>query len=230
MTYVTNDGAVAAVSDSFTDISTRLGVFTPRLILCLLVLVVGWLIALIVGNIVATITQAIGLDSLARKIGLTRLLDTAGVEKSVSAIIGQIATWILVVVVFMAAAEVLGIQSVQTFLNSVLMYVPNVIGAAATLLVGLILANFLGDMVHHASQAGGFQHVNAVSVITKNSVIVFTFIAVLDQLGIASDVMRALMYGLIAMLSLGGALAFGLGGQSSAKRVLDGLEKELTKK
>lgn len=230
MTYTTSDGAVAAVSDSFTDISTRLGVFTPRLILCLLVLVVGWLIALIIGNIVATVVQAIGFDSLARKIGLTRLLDTAGVEKSLSAIIGQIVTWILVVVVFMAAAEVLGIQSVQTFLNAVLMYVPNVIGAAATLLVGMILANFLGDVVQHASQAGGFQHVNAVSMITRNAVIVFTFIAVLDQLGIASDVMRSLLYGVIAMLSLGGALAFGLGGQASAKRVLDSLEKELTKK
>src|SRR3989338_4283102 len=100
MDYVTNDSAVAAVSDSFTDISSRLGVFTPRLILALLVLVVGWIIALIIGNIVATVVQAIGLDSLARKIGLTRLLDTAGIEKSVSAILGQIVTWVLVVVVF----------------------------------------------------------------------------------------------------------------------------------
>ncbi len=181
MTYVTNDGAVAAVSDSFTNISSRLGVFTPRLILCLLVLVVGWLIALIIGNIVATVVQAVGLDSLSRKIGLTRLLDTAGVEKSVSAIVGQVVTWVLVVVVFMAAAEVLGIQSVQTFLNAVLMYVPNVIGAAATLLVGLILANFLGDVVHHAAQAGGLEKVNAVSVITRNAVVVFTFIAVLEK-------------------------------------------------
>lgn len=230
MTYVTSDGAVTAVTDSFSNISARLGVFAPRLVLALIVLVVGWLVALIVGNIVATVVQAVGLDSLSRKIGLTRLLDTAGIEKSVSAIVGQLVTWILVIVVFMAAAEVLGIESVQAFFNSVLGYVPNVIGAAATLLIGLVLSNFLGDVVRHASQASGLEHTNAVSVITRNAVTIFTFIAVLDQLGIASDIMRALLYGLIAMVTIAGGLAFGIGGQGVAKRSLDRIETELKKK
>lgn len=230
MTTAVSDGAIGAVSDQFTNISTRLAVFAPRLVLSLLVLVIGWLIALVVGNIVATVVQAIGLDALSRKIGLTRLLDAAGVEKSASAIIGQIATWIGVIVVFMAAAEVLGIQSVQGFFNSILLYVPNVIGAAATLLIGLVLANFLGDVVRHASQAGGLEHVNAVSVITRNAVVIFTLIAVLDQLGVARDVMRSLLYGVIGMVTIAGGLAFGLGGQGSAKRSLDLLEKQLTKR
>lgn len=223
----TSETATGALETSFTDISSRLAVFAPRLVLALIVLVVGWLIALIIGNIVATVVQALGFDALARKIGLTRLLDHAGVEKSVSAIVGQLTTWILVVVVFMAAAEVLGIESVQMFLNSVLGYVPNVVGAAATLLIGLILANFLADVVKHAAQAGDLQHTSAISIITRNAVVVFTIIAVLSQLGIAGDVMRGLLFGFIAMVTIAGGLAFGLGGQGSAKRVLEGLETEL---
>lgn len=229
MDYYTSDG-VAAVSSSFADISSRLSVFAPRLVLALVVLVVGWLIALIIGNIVATIVQSIGFDSLSRRIGLTRLLDSAGVEKSISAIIGQVVTWVLVVVVFMAAAEVLGIESVQAFLNAVLGYVPNVIGAAATLLIGLILANFLSDVVRHASQASGLNHTSALTSITRNGVVVFTLIAVLSQLGIAGDVMRALLYGFIAMITIAGGIAFGLGGQGSAKRLVETLEDELQPK
>lgn len=230
MDYSTTDSAVSAVATQFTDISSRLSVFAPRLILALVVLVVGWLIALIVGNIVATVIQSIGFDSLARKIGLTRLLDSAGIEKSISAIVGQLLTWILVVVVFMAAAEVLGIESVQIFLNAVLSYVPNVIGAAATLLIGLVLANFLADVVRHASQAGGLDHTNALTVITRNAVVIFTMIAVLAQLGIAGDIMRALLYGFIAMVTIAGGIAFGLGGQGTAKRAVEGLEAELQAK
>jgi hypothetical protein len=229
MTYASDD-AVMAVSDSFADVSSRLGVFAPRLVLALIVLVVGWLIALIIGNILATVAQAIGFDSLARRIGLTRLLDAAGIEKSVSAILGQLVTWILVLVVFMAAAEVMGIESVQMFLNAVLGYVPNVIGAVATLLIGLILANFLADTVRHASQASGLDHTNALTVVTRNAIIVFTMIAVLIQLGVASDIMRALLYGVIAMITLAGGLAFGLGGQGTAKRSLEHLETELKSK
>ncbi len=225
----TSDG-VTAVSTSFADVSSRLSVFAPRLILALIVLIVGWLIALIIGNIVATIVHAVGFDTLARRIGLTRLLDSAGIEKGISAIVGQLVTWILVLVVFMAAAEVLGIDSVQAFLNAILSYIPQVIGASAALLIGLVLANFLGDVVRHATQAAGLEHTNSLAVITRNAVVVFTLIAVLAQLGVASNIMTAILYGLIAMLTIAGGLAFGLGGQGSAKRVLDGLEKELTKK
>ncbi len=223
-------GPITAVSDSFTNISSRLAVFAPRIVLALITLVVGWLIALIVGNITATVVQAIGFDSLSRKIGLTRLLDSAGIEKSVSAILGQLVTWILVVVVFMAAAEVMGIQSVQSFLNSVLGYVPHVIGAVATLFIGLIFANFLADSVRHAAQASGLAHTGAVTAVTRNAIIIFTIITVLAELGIAGDIMRALLYGFIAMLTIAGGLAFGLGGQGTAKRGLESLESELTPK
>ncbi len=222
------EGAVTAVTDQFGNISSRLAIFAPRLVLALIVLVVGWLVALIVGNIIATVVQALGLDSLSRRIGLTRLLDSAGVEKSVSAILGQIVTWILVIVVFMAGAEVMGIQSVQDFLNRVLSYVPNVIGAAATLLVGLIVANFFSDVVRHVTQASGLDHVNALTALTRNAVIIFTIISVLDQLGIASDVMRALLYGAITMITLAGGISFGLGGQGSAKRALESLEGQFS--
>lgn len=229
MDYV-SDGALMPVTDSFSDISTRLGVFAPRLVLALIVLVVGWLLALIVGNIVATVVQAVGLDALSRRIGLTRLLDSAGVEKSVSAIAGQIITWILVLVVFMSAAEVMGIDSVEAFLQSVLGYVPHVIGAVATLLVGLVFANFLADMVRHASQASGLNHTSTLTSVTRNAVVVFTLIAVLAQLGIAGDIMRALLYGMIAMLTIAGGIALGVGGQGTAKRLVESLEDELKPK
>lgn len=222
--------AVDAVGSSFSDISSRLSVFAPRLVLAVIVLVVGWLLALIIGNILATVAQAIGLDALARRIGLTRLLDSAGIEKNVSAIFGQLATWILVIVVFMAAAEVLGIDSVQTFLSSILSYVPDVIGAAATLLIGLVLANFLADVVRHASQAGKLEHGSTLGLVTRNAVIVFTGIAVLAQLGVAANIMTALLYGAITMVTIAGGLAFGIGGQGTAKRVLESVEDELKPK
>jgi hypothetical protein len=226
----TTVGATEALSGSFGDITSRLSVFAPRLVLAVVVLVVGWLIALIIGNIVATAAQSIGFDSLSRRRGLARLCESAGVEKSISAILGQLVTWILVVVVFMAGAEVMGIASVYNFLNDILAYVPRVVGAAATLLIGLILANFLSDTIRHFSQASGLDHTNALGVVTKDAIVVFTIIAVLAQLGIAGDIMRALLYGLIAMIAIAGGLAFGLGGQNTAKRSLESLEQQLSKK
>jgi hypothetical protein len=224
------NGAVTTVQPTMAEVAARLSVFAPRLVLALIVLIIGWLIALIVGNILATVAQGVGFDSLARRIGITRLLDSAGVEKSISAIVGQFATWILIFVFFRAAAEAMGIGSIEQFMDSILGYVPNVIGAAAILLIGLILANFLADTVRHAAQAGGLAHAGALSVITRNAVVTFTAIAVLGQLGIAPAIMHALVYGFIAMITIGGGLAFGLGGQGSAKRALESVEREFHSK
>lgn len=226
----TTSAAATALSGSYSDIWGRVSSFAPRLVVSLVILIVGWLIALIIGNIIATIVQAVGLDALARRVGITRLLDRAGVEKSVSAIVGQVITWILVLVVFMATAEVLGIQAVQTFLSMILAYVPHVIGASAVLLVGLVFASVISESVRHASKLSGLEHTELLVALTRNAIIVFTIIATLAQLRIAADVLKAVLYGFIAMVTIAGGIAFGLGGQGVAKRITERVEKELTPK
>ncbi len=59
--------AVSTVQPTLTEVATRLTVFAPRLVLALIVLIVGWLIALIIGNILATVAQGVGFDSLSRR-------------------------------------------------------------------------------------------------------------------------------------------------------------------
>ena len=44
---------------------------------------------------------------------------------------------------------------------------------------------------------------------------------VLHQLGVAQELLRILFAGLVAMIALAGGLAFGLGGQGTARSVLD---------
>ena len=55
----------------------------------------------------------------------------------------------------------------------------------------------------------------------------FTVLVVLNQLGVAQDLVRILFTGIVAMLSLAGGLAFGLGGKELAKELLDELKNKL---
>jgi len=52
-------------------------------------------------------------------------------------------------------------------------------------------------------------------------------LVVLNQLGVAQDLIRILFTGIVVMLSLAGGLAFGLGGKESAKEILDELKSKL---
>ncbi len=59
------------------------------------------------------------------------------------------------------------------------------------------------------------------------SVLVFVFLVVLNQLGIASDLIRILFAGIVAMVAIAGGLAFGLGGKDAAREIITELKKKI---
>ena len=67
-----------------------------------------------------------------------------------------------------------------------------------------------------------------LGTIAKYSVWVFAFIIALGQLGVADYYMSVLFTGIIAMLSIGGALAFGLGGKEAAARFISKVGEEVS--
>jgi hypothetical protein len=60
-------------------------------------------------------------------------------------------------------------------------------------------------------------------------VLFFTALVVLNQLGVAQDLIRILFTGIVAMFVLAFGLAFGLGGKDLAKEILEEIKKSLQK-
>ena len=71
---------------------------------------------------------------------------------------------------------------------------------------------------------------NMLGSIAKYAVWVFAFIIALGQLGIASAYMQILFTGIIAMLAIAGALAFGLGAKDAAGRYISKLGEEMSQR
>jgi len=71
----------------------------------------------------------------------------------------------------------------------------------------------------------GLQQGEFLEKITKIMIYIFTGLIVLDQLGIASSLIKIIFTGLIAMITIAGGLAFGLGGKELAKELLDKIKK-----
>jgi hypothetical protein len=57
--------------------------------------------------------------------------------------------------------------------------------------------------------------------------LIFVFLIVLNQLGIASDLIRILFAGIVAMIAIAGGLAFGLGGKEAARDIIEKLRKKI---
>jgi hypothetical protein len=66
-----------------------------------------------------------------------------------------------------------------------------------------------------------------LSAFAKSTIIFFTVLVMMNQLGVAQDLIRIFFTGLVAMVAIAGGLAFGLGGKDTAKEILENLRKKL---
>lgn len=216
-----------AVSDSWVTIWDRFINFLPNLIGAIVILVVGWIIALIVYVIVDRLFRIIGLQTLFEKAKVEDVLKKGNIEQDTTSLLASVAKWIIYLVSFIAAANTLKLPDVASFLDRILAYIPSVAAAAAILLIGLVLAHFISNVVRGSLSAAGFVMAETIAAIVRYAIIVFTLLAAISQLGIAESFIGTMFIGLIAFLAIAGGLAFGLGGQGVAKEVLEKIRKEI---
>lgn len=220
----------SVITASLQDLYLRVVDFLPTLIAAVLVLIFGWAVAILLGSLVGKVLALVKIDELADYLGLSRLAERVGRKLSISGFGNWLVKWFFMVATFVAASDLLGLHQVSQFLfGSVLPYFGNVIVAVAIMVIGTVAANFLSGIVQHSLKASGLGSVEFLAELTRWAVIIFAFLAALSQLDVASDFMKELFRGIVAMLAIAGGLAFGLGGKAHAEKFLDHMSKEMKK-
>jgi len=217
----------AAVTSSLQDLYARFISFLPNFLVAVIILVVGWVVAVFVAKLIRQALQSVRVDEMGDKLGLDSVSSRTGVKMSVSGAIAWLVKWFLLLAVFLAAADILGLAQVSAFLNQVLLYIPSVVAAAAILLVGTMVAGFLSRLVRHSVTAAGLSSGDLLGSVTQWAIMIFTVLATLDQLKVAAAFVQTLFTGVIAMLAIAGGLAFGLGGKEHASKVLNKVEHDI---
>lgn len=209
------------------NIWDRFVAFLPNLIAAAIVLVIGWLIGMLVAILIDRLFRIIGLQTLFEKAKVDEVMTKAGVEKDSTSLLAAVAKWIIYLVAFVTAANILKLPEVANFLDRILAYIPSVIAAIAILLIGFVLANFLGTVVKASVKVAGLASAEALSLIVRYSIGIFALLAAISQLGIATNLINTFFIGLVALLAIAGGLAFGLGGKDAAQEWIEKIKKEL---
>lgn len=216
-----------AISAAWQTVIDKIINFIPNLLGALIILFLGWIVAVGIELLVDRILRLVGVQTLSEKAKIEDSLRKMGDTKDLSATIAVGFKWIIMLVAFIAAADSLKLTQVTDFLNRVLGYAPNVIAAAAILLIGVILAHFLGNVMKGVLKGAEIGHSDLASTIVRYSIIIFSFVAALVQLNVAAYMIQTLFTGLVALLAIAGGLAFGLGGKDSAAELLDKVKEDI---
>jgi len=217
---------ISTLTNSFATVWVRLVDFVPNLVAAVFVFIIGLLIADMLGKAVRKVLEKIYVDKALEQTGISSTLQKVGFKITASRGVSLLVTWFLYAVTLIAAAEVLGLHQVSEFLQSVVLYIPQVIIAVVILIVGIIVANFINLLVREAAIAAKLSAADFLASLAKWAILVFSFMAALVQLRVATELIQILFTGLIAMFSLAGGIAFGLGGKDKAKDLIDRLGKK----
>jgi hypothetical protein len=203
--------------------------FAPKLIVAIVFFIVGWMLGSLIAKAFEQVFMALKVDKLFASIGADDFFRRAGMHLNTGHFIGQLVKWFVVIVFLLPSLNLVGLNVIADFLRfDVLGFLPRVIVAALILIIATFVAEGLSKAVTASARTMNLTSANMLGAIAHYAVWIFAFIIALGQLGVAEYYMNVLFAGIIAMLAIAGALAFGLGGKDHASRFMSKLGEEMS--
>jgi hypothetical protein len=189
------------------DFLTTIATGAIQVIVAGVILVAGFAIGRFVGDLVGGIVSGFGLDGFVRDTPLADLTDAVG---GIGNAVGRLVEFLIYYFALVAAVDALDFPALSEPLTGFIGQIPLLIGGLAVLVVGIYVADLLGDIVANAdaSRAADIAGL-AVQLFVYYIVIVFA----LDTAGFDTSVLTTLFTSFVTALfgALGLALAIAIG-------------------
>src|ERR671913_467956 len=181
---------------------------------------IGAIIILVIGFIIAKVLQGMGFEGWMESGGIKQFFDRSQTNQTPLSILGKLIFWLVFFIAITMAVDTLGISAISDVLAQFIAYIPQIIAAILILVLATLLANFVAGIVRGATGS------NVTGSIAQYGIIVFAAFAALTQLSIAEELIAPTFLILLGGVSLAAAIAFGLGGQGVAQQIVeDGYQK-----
>ena len=198
----------------------QLGGFLPRLGGALLLLVLGVLLARLFARLLRGALDRVGLDDASERWGASDVLERAGLGRSASRLLAATVRIGITLVVVFAALSLLGLQFLSQSLNEALLFLPNLLAAAALVLAGVVLGALVRERVDRLAYQMDLPV--PLGTIAQVAVIAVFVVTAAAQIAVSTAILMVLIGVLLAAGAATFALAFGLGGRDVARELSAG--------
>jgi small-conductance mechanosensitive channel len=189
--------------------------YVPQLIGAIIILVIGYIVAKVLQAVITRVLRGIGFEGWMEKGGIKQFFDRAQTNQTPTSIIGKLVFWFVFIIALTMAAGALGIPQVSEILGQLIAYIPSIIAAILILILAALLANFLSGIVRGATGS------DVLASVARYAIIVYAVFAALTQLGIAVQLTANTFLILLGAVALAAAIAFGIGGREVARDILE---------
>jgi Mechanosensitive ion channel, conserved TM helix len=218
-----------AMVDSLNKFLGKVITFFPNLLAMITIFVIGFLIAWIVKIILLRFLKAIHFDRASERWGLTQVLSKGGVAYSPANLLSRFFYWVIILITLILGINALEVAATQNFIAKFFNYLPNLFAALLVLVVGYLIAIFLGQATLIAAVNAQMETARLIGRAVRWFIIILSLTMAFYHLGIAEKVIIVAFTIFFGGLVLALAIAFGWGGRELAKDFLEQLSKRREK-
>lgn len=205
------------IGAAFQDGVNRIFDYLPQILGALLILFIGYIVAVAIKNIIRAALLKLRFDRSLHTSPAGKYIDR--MVESPSSFVGKVAFWFVWIGVISLAISVLNIEALNDFVAAIYGYLPNVVAAVLIFLVASAISG--GAVAFVRRVMGKSPTASTIQAVIPAITMTIAVFMILNQLGIATDIVNITYAAIMGSLALGLALAFGLGGRDVAARMLE---------
>jgi small-conductance mechanosensitive channel len=207
-----------SVVDTWEAFASQVIAAAPQLLGAAAVLLAGWIIAQLLR--VSTRKLIRGIDTLWSS-GAGE--DSAGqlrAKRTHAIIAGNLVFWVTLTFFIATAAHMAGWEMLSDWMDSIVIYLPNLVSGLLIILGGFLLSNFVRKAVISAAESAGMAQSPVLARISQVVVIFTALLIGIEQIGVNVDFLTNVLIVIVGVLLAGPALAFGLGAGTLVANVI----------
>jgi len=209
-----------ALVQSWRNFASAFVLFVPRVVAAAIIFAGGFVFALGARRAIHGVLVWLHFDRLSRRSGATEMLRAADMPTA-ELLIAKIVFWIVWIGFIVSAVDTLQFAPFQGLVHEFFRFVPRFLVALLVFTLSLLIGNFLWRATLLAAVSAGWPGARLLSGALRVLVIAIGVVMALEQLGLATAVVRTAFAITFGAVMLGGAIAFGLGGRDAAKQLLE---------
>lgn len=199
----------------------QLGEFLPKLFVAAIILLAGWLLAKAIRLAVLKGLKSINFNVLTERAGIDGFLRQGGIETGTADILAALVYWLVILSALMIAFNSLGLALVTEFISRIALFVPKVILAVLILTLGAYFSRFIENAIIVYGSNIELEDAQILGRLARYAILAFVVLIALEQVQVATELIRLSFLILLAGVVLMLALAFGIGGKDRAADLLE---------
>lgn len=194
---------------------TQLIEFGDNILGAILILIVGYLLVRFITKVLRRVLSRIGIDRLAdRYINGIDFLSDNNIRIVPSAVISKVVYYLAILIVLVAATDVLEMEAVSVLVRDAIDYIPSLFAAFLILIIGLFIADFVKNIALATFTSLNIPAGRFLSSFIFYFILINIFILALQQARINTDFINNNLSILLGGIVLAFAIGYGLASRS----------------